>query len=280
MRHGNTFRASARLVEAFRGAWSDLDESYSDEGVALDFIRSLEPRYGPTVVRVSAPWHSVAGDWLCEYGEPAVMVPRPQIPWAQMGEPWAASRSLLDAWEWCDLPQIMVRIAADARAPVRCVVGAAAAFVRSASWLLPQRSGSAVARLLPLVEAWASSDGGAAEDAAVSIAELERAAAEEVARLAADWATPPPVGFVCSAAHWCAATAIGERPPDVSLQAAAGAVWSALEWVSDRGVEAWNAEHPRWACPGAVPTPADLTAAARRAVPTLSILRPEGSGYW
>lgn len=280
MRHRNTFRATARLVEAFKGAWADLDESYSDEDIALDFIRSLEPRYGPTVVRVSAPWHSVAGDWLCEYGRPAAMVPRPHIPWAQMGEPWAASRSLLDAWEGCDWPQVMVRIAADARAPVRCVVGAVAAFVRSASWLLPPRGESAVAESLPIVEAWASSGGGEDGDAAARLAELEGEAAEEVARLAADWGTPPPVGFVCSAAHWCAATAIGERPPDVSLQAAAGAVWSALEWVSDRGVDAWNAEHPMWACPGALPTASDLTDAARRAVPTLSVLRPDGRGYW
>lgn len=70
----------ARLVEAFRGPWLPLEEDFHDPGVALDFVTSLEPSLGPTVVvvrsRLLRSGHAgVAGEWLCEAGSAALKAP-------------------------------------------------------------------------------------------------------------------------------------------------------------------------------------------------------------
>lgn len=70
----------ARLVEAFRGQWLPLEEGFHDAGVALDFVTSLEPSLGPTVVvvrsRLMRRGHAaVTGEWLCEAGAKALKVP-------------------------------------------------------------------------------------------------------------------------------------------------------------------------------------------------------------
>ena len=57
----------ARVVEASGAEWFPAEDDVSDPGVALDVARSLEPKLGPTVLRVVAPgdeYRRVAGDWL------------------------------------------------------------------------------------------------------------------------------------------------------------------------------------------------------------------------
>lgn len=88
-------RMKARVVESFRGRWSPLGEAFHDPGVALDYVASLEPTHGPTVVRVEATGGSdeerreLGRDWLCEGGRGARPLPRCQPP-------------LLSAWESLD----------------------------------------------------------------------------------------------------------------------------------------------------------------------------------
>ena len=66
---------SAKLVEAAGAPWSPLDEEFHDPDVAVDFLSSLDPRLGPTVVKVGDPTgrepskERLVGWWLCESGK-------------------------------------------------------------------------------------------------------------------------------------------------------------------------------------------------------------------
>lgn len=69
----------ARLVEARGAEWSRLPESFFDRGVALDYVSSLDPRLGPTVVMVHGAGSvdppdrdELMGWWLCEPGAPGL----------------------------------------------------------------------------------------------------------------------------------------------------------------------------------------------------------------
>lgn len=98
---------SCRVVESFRGPWSPLPDVFVDPGVALDFVGSLEPRYGPTIVRVScrprdpAVRHAVAGDWLCGDGRNARLVLPPPGPgaWLSRRADAGPSPKAIDLWE-------------------------------------------------------------------------------------------------------------------------------------------------------------------------------------
>ena len=66
---------SAKLVEAAGAPWSPFDEEFHDHDVAVDFLSSLDPRLGPTVVKVGDPTgrepskERLVGWWLCESGK-------------------------------------------------------------------------------------------------------------------------------------------------------------------------------------------------------------------
>lgn len=103
---------SARVVESFRGPWSAAADPIHDPGVAMDFVASLEPRYGPTILRVAAEgdgFGHVVGDWLC--GDPATganaLIPRPRWVFGPMGGWDWASQPTVDAWESAPDPRLI-----------------------------------------------------------------------------------------------------------------------------------------------------------------------------
>lgn len=125
----------ARVVEAAGSAWLPAEDDVSDPGVALDVARSLEPRTGPTVLRVIArgdEYRRVAGDWLCD-DEPFSGKSRNArvgpLVWSASSEAghWARGMPLIDAWEACERPSWMAQAAADAGVRPREVVLAALA---------------------------------------------------------------------------------------------------------------------------------------------------------
>lgn len=105
----------ARVVEAAGGEWSVADDDVYDPGVALDFARNLEPRLGPTVLRVlatSGEFSRVAGDWLCDEapgpGRHRNARVGPYVWGASLqSSVWAKGRPLLEAWETCGRPSWM-----------------------------------------------------------------------------------------------------------------------------------------------------------------------------
>lgn len=133
---------TARVVESFRGTWSPMPESFSDPGVAMDFIATIDPAYGPTVVRAVAEadeFSDVVGDWLCESGAAGRRLGH--LDWhtasvnAMMGRTsasWADGMETIDAWETCREPEILIRAASQRRGLTRLVVKAAAACARRA----------------------------------------------------------------------------------------------------------------------------------------------------
>lgn len=103
---------SARVAEAFRGTWSAATDPIHDPDVAMDFVSSLEPRYGPTILRVAADgdtfWR-VVGDWLC--GDPMtgqnVRIPPPRWVFGPLGGWDWASQQTVDAWESAPDPRLI-----------------------------------------------------------------------------------------------------------------------------------------------------------------------------
>lgn len=133
---------SARVVESFRGTWSPLPESFSDPDVARDSVTTIDPAYGPTVVRAfssAEEFGDVVGDWLCESGAAGRRVGH--MDWhtasvnAMMGRTsasWADGMETLDAWETCREPEVLVRAASQRMGLRRLVAKAAAACARRA----------------------------------------------------------------------------------------------------------------------------------------------------
>lgn len=124
---------SARVVEASGAEWFLAEDDVSDPGVALDIARSLEPKLGPTVLRVTAPgdeYRRVAGDWLCD-DEPFSAKSRNArvgpLVWSASAEAgrWARGVPLINAWETCERPSWMAQAAGDAGVPPRSVALAA-----------------------------------------------------------------------------------------------------------------------------------------------------------
>ena len=103
---------SARVAESFRGPWAAAADPIHDPGVAVDFVSSLEPRYGPTILRVAADgdgFGHVVGDWLC--GDTAigsnVIIPRPRWVFGPLGSWEWASQPTVDAWESAPDPRLI-----------------------------------------------------------------------------------------------------------------------------------------------------------------------------
>lgn len=169
-------RMTARLVEAVRGAWSPLGEAFHDPGVARDFVESLDPTHGPTLVRVEATGgsgeerHGVAGDWLCVGGRPGVMLPRATWDYSRDSAAWADRRELIDAWELSARPDWMLYDYATSPAPdLRVLVRAACACARTA-----HRPTRAAREAVEAAAAWARGEA----DAASAVAAEERLWAE------------------------------------------------------------------------------------------------------
>ena len=169
---------SARPVEAFRGAWSALDEPLSDAGVALDVLSTFDPKYGPTVVRVratggtTAARRSVAGDWLCDRSAPNGRTSRFErdSDWrvALLGtsfHPGAVSQGwpALDVYEGDSMPYLLMEAACAARVERTLLVRAAwACAVSAVGHLGVNANADGTRRLLALVDAW--SRGNATRD--------------------------------------------------------------------------------------------------------------------
>ena len=64
----------ARPVESFRGDWVRCGDEFADPEIALDFVRYLQPQYGPTLVRSEVgggTWDEIVatdGVWFCDDG--------------------------------------------------------------------------------------------------------------------------------------------------------------------------------------------------------------------
>ena len=116
-----------------------MPDVFADPGVALDFVRSLEPRYGPTIVRVSCSprdpevRRSVVGDWLCGDGENARLEPPDARPGAWLDRRAHAagprpSPKAIDLWEGDERASSLAYVAASYGVPaVALVLGLRAA---------------------------------------------------------------------------------------------------------------------------------------------------------
>ena len=122
-----------RPVESFRGPWSAASEPLSDPGVALDVVRTLDPRLGPMVARVEASGgamrarRSLQADWLIDDdGRPNAVIRRPVWDHGRRSAEWARNKQLLDAWETCGSGEWMMFAAAHLPLPVGLLTSAAA----------------------------------------------------------------------------------------------------------------------------------------------------------
>lgn len=135
---GGNVSMSARLVESFRGAWSPMDESFTDHGIAIDFVRHLEPTHGPTVVRVTVDGGAprLAGDWLCDVGHRLgknTRLASPRWDFSRSAAAWSRTKYLIDAWETCAEPEWLAWTAENGNGMARkLVVSAAVACARVA----------------------------------------------------------------------------------------------------------------------------------------------------
>ena len=202
---------SARVVEAFRGEWAPLEDVFSDPGVALDFVRHIDPRCGPTVVRVVATSgdrfdaHEVEGDWLCESGGgPNVTLPSPDKHIGMMlASRGPATDRLLETWETSTRGSPMLQEAATFGVERQSVVLAACACVRLVAALVPAMYGAQHLELLDSLEAWARLRGPRTErteEAALRAHVKARAAATLYDRILDDYDAPTAAAYVVSAA--------------------------------------------------------------------------------
>lgn len=155
-------------MEAYGAPWSDPIEELYDPGVAEDFVRSLDPRMGPTDVVVSAEpghptsWRSFLGEWLCRPGAGGVKLRK--APWTHSGYSarWADDLTALDAWETCANASWMMHSASMAGVPRRLLVMASASIARTALALLPGYEWRP-RKAVEMAELWAAGDATDAE---------------------------------------------------------------------------------------------------------------------
>lgn len=131
---------SARLVEAEGAAWQPFGDELQDPGVARDFVSSLSPEFGPTVVRVTASGGaakaraSIGGDWLCDASSSPRGRKSPPLQWLWAGreaEAWASGLQTVEAWEGCPRHRWMLAAAGYVGVQKRLIVSAQCACVRS-----------------------------------------------------------------------------------------------------------------------------------------------------
>lgn len=197
-------------MEAFGAPWSGPAEEFYDPGVAADFVRSLDPKMGPSDVVVSAEpghpvsWRSFLGEWLCRPGEEGVKLRRE--PWTHGADSmrWAERLTALDAWETCVDASWMLHAASRAGVPRRLLALAAASIARTALPLVP-RYETRPEKAVEMAELWAA---GEATDAEVREAEV---GAHEASTDAEDEDLGFYAVYAASAAAWAAGVA-GREP--------------------------------------------------------------------
>ena len=152
-RSGTVITMEARLVEAAGAPWSGWGDPLSSPDVALDELSSLDPRYGPTVVRVSVSGpksaaRSLAGEWLCDPGVPNARIVTIDGAWNYTRASELAfedsRRSELVTWEREDAPSLMY--AAAHRPPLTSKCVAAAVACAESSYRMLRRRAAVVAR--------------------------------------------------------------------------------------------------------------------------------------
>lgn len=145
---------AAKLVEAVGSPWSSLEEEFHDPDVAVDFLSTLDPRLGPTVVKAGDPTgkepskERLVGWWLCESGRPGRLMRnvRKLYVSSNLRAPVSVGyRGPLDEWRDARDAAAAVAWASAVGVPRRKVAAAALdasidAMKLSAGWRSPNRS--------------------------------------------------------------------------------------------------------------------------------------------
>lgn len=228
-------RVEARLVEAVGQPFVATGESFHDPGVALDYVRSLEPRVGPSVVRVYRVGRAglrgdaaVVGYWLCEAGGGRRLRRRGSPARPEEGSDPAHGPGPLLWWERSARADRMVREAAEAGVDRRSVGSSLCGCVRLCAHLLPAAEAELFGGALSAAEAWSRRAGAAPSDDLVG--DLE-AAAWNIASAVCDpesWTASSSAVAVYGAAYFCSAVGLrrGDSPgvAGVAIGHAAGAL--------------------------------------------------------